>query len=283
MTNLATVHQLSKKLEKNQVLTDVSCTFEKDMIYGLLGRNGAGKTTLLNLIAGKSLPDSGSIEVNGHKPFNHFDTLNQICFIRESKNFKPTLTIKDILKMMPAFYPNWSSEKALELLELFELPHHKKVAQLSKGMESALGITVGISSRAPLTIFDEPYIGMDAHAREEFYNALLEDYTEHPRTIILSTHLIDEVSDLFQEIYFMKKGQISMHETINNLQERAFMITGPKDTIESLSSQGRVLDRSSFMGDHSVTLYVDEDQLQTFHIQQIAQDRKSRYNSSWFT
>lgn len=267
MTYQATVQQVSKKIEKNQILTDVNCSFKEDVIYGLLGRNGAGKTTLLNLISGKTLPDTGEITVNNHQPFNHSDTLDHICFIRESKNFKPALTIKTILKTMPAFYPNWNAEKALELLEIFELPHHKKVSQLSKGMESALGITVGIASRSPLTIFDEPYIGMDAHARQQFYEVLIEDYSEHPRTIILSTHLIDEVSDLFQEIYFMKKGQISLHETVDQLQERSFLIKGPKEAIETLATKGKVLDRSQFMGDYSITLYIeDAEELASLHI-----------------
>ncbi|MEY8752055.1 ABC transporter ATP-binding protein [Alkalicoccobacillus gibsonii] len=267
MTNQVNVNQVSKKIEKNHILSDIHCSFKEDVIYGLLGRNGAGKTTLLNIISGKTLPDSGEVTVNGHQPFNHFDTLNQICFIRESKNFKPSLSIKTILKTMPAFYPNWNAEKALELLEIFDLPHHKKVSQLSKGMESALGIIVGIASRSPLTIFDEPYIGMDAHARQQFYEVLLEDYSEYPRTIILSTHLIDEVSDLFQEIYFMKKGQISMHQTVDQLQERSFLIKGPKEAIEALATKGKVLDRSSFMGDYSITLYIeDAEELANLHI-----------------
>ncbi|MEN0644627.1 ABC transporter ATP-binding protein [Alkalicoccobacillus gibsonii] len=258
MTYQATVWQVSKKIEKSQILTEVSCSFKKDVIYGLLGRNGAGKTTLLNLLSGKTLPDTGEVKVSNHQPFNHSDTLDHICFIRESKNFKPSLTIKTILKTMPAFYPNWNAEKALELIEMFELPQHKTVSQLSKGMESALGITVGIASRSPLTIFDEPYIGMDAHARQQFYEVLLEDYSEFPRTIILSTHLIDEVSDLFQEVYFMKQGQISLHETVDQLQERSFLIKGPKEAIETLAAKGKVLDRSSFMGDYSITLYIED-------------------------
>ncbi|TSB48252.1 ATP-binding cassette domain-containing protein [Alkalicoccobacillus porphyridii] len=266
MSFQATVQNVSKSLNKNKVLSSVSCSFEKDVIYGLLGRNGAGKTTLLNMISGKSLPDEGSIKISGQNPFNHEHSQKQICFIRESQNFKPTLSIRAIIKMMPAFYPNWNQHKATELLELFELPLTKKVSQLSKGMESALGITVGIASRAPLTIFDEPYIGMDAHARDEFYKELLDDYTEHPRTIILSTHLIDEVSDLFQEVYFMKKGEIALHETIDNLQQRAFLIHGPKDAIESLYPKGHVLDKSNFMGDYSLTLYVHEDSLDDFSI-----------------
>lgn len=266
MTYVATVNNVSKSLEKNKILTHVSCAFEKDVIYGLLGRNGAGKTTLLNMLSGKFSPDEGSIEVMNHNPFDHEKTLRDICFIRESQNFKPALQIGTILNMMPAFYPKWNEAKARELLQLFELPLKKKVSQLSKGMESALGITVGIASRAPLTIFDEPYIGMDAHARSEFYQVLLDDYMEHPRTIILSTHLIDEVSDLFQEVFIMKKGEISLHEAIETLQQRAFLISGPKEDIDALSKKGRVLDRSSFMGEYSLTLYVDESSLEDFSI-----------------
>src|SRR5699024_12849209 len=105
------------------------------------------------------------------------------------------------------FYPNWDQALDDELVKVYNLPLNAKVKTLSKGMESALGVIVGLSSMATITIFDEPYIGLDAAARKNFYNTLLEQYETRPRTIIFSTHLIDEVSLLFEEVLILREGR----------------------------------------------------------------------------
>ncbi|WP_368503355.1 ATP-binding cassette domain-containing protein [Alkalihalophilus sp. As8PL] len=219
MTCLIDVDKVSKVIKKEKIIDSISCSFEENRIYGLLGRNGAGKTTLMKMMTGQSLPTEGDILINGQSPFDNPTVQPQICFIKESGNFKETMKIKDIIKIAPAYYPNLNKDFALKLIETFKLPAHKKVSQLSKGMVSALGISIGIASRAPLTIFDEPYIGMDAAARQTFYDLLLDDYTIHPRTIILSTHLIDEVSNLFQDVYLIDEGKLTLSENLLSLNE----------------------------------------------------------------
>jgi ABC-2 type transport system ATP-binding protein len=143
----------------------------------------------------------------------------------------------------------------MEYIQTFNLPLNKKVSQLSKGMTSALGISIGIASRAPLTIFDEPYIGMDAAARQTFYDLLLDDYTIHPRTIILSTHLIDEVSNLFQDIYLINHGRLALTESVETLKEKTYILRGSKEAISPLLNDVKLLSESSFMGEYSATVY----------------------------
>ncbi|MDV2684186.1 ABC transporter ATP-binding protein [Alkalihalophilus lindianensis] len=261
MTCLIDVDTVSKVIKKEKIIDSISCSFEENRIYGLLGRNGAGKTTLMKMMTGQSLPTEGDILINGQSPFDNPTVQSQICFIKESGNFKETMKIKDIIKFAPAYYPNLNKDFALELIETFKLPAHKKVSQLSKGMVSALGISIGIASRAPLTIFDEPYIGMDAAARQTFYDLLLEDYTIHPRTIILSTHLIDEVSNLFQDVYLIDEGKLTLSENIDNLKERSFALKGKKEEILPLLQHVQVLKETAFIGEYTATIYDKDMQL----------------------
>src|SRR5690606_37718974 len=151
-------------------------------------------TTFMEILAGQMIETSGEILIDGNKPFDNQRLTESICLIKEGHNFKKDLSIKNVLKISSFFYPKWDQELAETLVTEYNLDPKLKVKALSKGMESALGIIVGLASKAPITVFDEPYIGLDAAARKKFYDILLREYEEEPRTIIFSTHLIDEVS-----------------------------------------------------------------------------------------
>jgi ABC-2 type transport system ATP-binding protein len=125
---------------------------------------------------------------------------------------------------------------------------------LSRGMLSAAGVIVGLASRAPLTIFDEPYLGVDAVARSLFYNRLLEDYAEHPRTVILSTHLIDEVSRLLEQILVIDQGRLMLDEEAEALRGRAFAVVGPAAKVDTYTAGKELLDREPFGGLVSATV-----------------------------
>ncbi len=215
-------------------LTDIDFTLEENRIYGLLGRNGAGKTTLLHLLTAQLLPTSGSIEINGESPFENDSLQQQICFVKESQPFKKNFKIHELLRLASLFYPNWDHEFASRLLEDFELDPNKKMTSLSRGMESAVGIIIGLASRAPITVYDEPYLGLDAVARKIFYDRLLQDFIDHPRTIILSTHLIDEVSKLFEQVIIIHQGKIILNEEVDEILACANMLNGSTDKLTSL-------------------------------------------------
>jgi ABC-2 type transport system ATP-binding protein len=234
-------NQLTKKYGNFTALNGISFSLEANKIYGLLGRNGAGKTTLLHLLHAHMLPTHGSVTVDGEAPFENSKVLQKICFIKESNNFKKNLTVSEVLNLSSLFYCNWDNDFALRLQEEFNLPSRKKVKALSKGMESALGIIVGLASRAPITIYDEPYIGLDSISRQLFYDLLLQDYAEHPRTIILSTHLIDEVSMLFEKVVVIDQGNLLMIEETDSLRHRAFYVTGDKEAINNFSRNKQIL------------------------------------------
>lgn len=230
------------KIYGNQhALKDINLDLKANRIYGLLGRNGAGKTTLLHLLTTQFFPSSGDIRINQQNPYENAELLKQICFVKESQPFRKHFRVRDILRLASAFYPNWDDAYAQRLVREFELDITKKLTALSRGMESAVGIIVGLASRAPLTIYDEPYLGLDAVARKIFYDRLIEDFGEHPRTIIMSTHLIDEVSKLLEHVMIIRQGRLVIDEEIDAVLERAFFINGHVDQLRSLEKDARIL------------------------------------------
>lgn len=246
---------LTKVYGKKRALDGITLQLEENKIYGLLGRNGAGKTTLMQILAGQIMPTGGSVLINNQKPFENQEITESICLINESENFKKGLKIKDILKIANYFYPNWSRERAEKLLEDFYLNENMKIKTLSKGMESALGITVGLASRSPITIFDEPYIGLDAAARSKFYDLLLEEYEEYPRTLILSTHLIDEISRLLEEVLIVSEGRLLMQKNTDELREESFVVNGSSAAVSEFVKNKNVVYRKSFGSMEQAVLY----------------------------
>ena len=168
-------------------MDDVSFTIEKDTIYGLLGRNGAGKTTVMSILTAQNFATSGDVRVFGEQPYENAEVLARMCFVRESQKYPEDAQARSTpSRRASLFFPNWDQALADRLVEDFQLPLNRRIKKLSRGQLSAVGVIIGIASRAEITFFDEPYLGLDAVARQIFYDRLLEDYAEHPRTVILS-------------------------------------------------------------------------------------------------
>lgn len=224
---------LTKRFGGFTAVDDVSFAVEANKIYGLLGRNGAGKTTLMQLLTGQQFPTSGRLTVFGDAPAENARVLGQICFIKESQQYPDGFKIKHVLRSAPWFFENWDAAFAAALVEAFRLPVDRTIKKLSRGQLSAIGVTVGLASRAPLTFFDEPYLGLDAVARQIFYDSLREDYSKHPRTVILSTHLIDEVSNLLQHVFVIDKGRILVDQNAEELRSTASTIVGRSAEVDA--------------------------------------------------
>ncbi|MBP2078700.1 ABC transporter ATP-binding protein [Oceanobacillus polygoni] len=248
------VKNLSKKYKDTIALNNVTFTLDEPKIYGLLGRNGAGKTTFMDILSGQILPSSGEILIDGEDPFDNQRLTESICLIKEGNNFKKDLKVKNVLKIYSYFYPNWDQELAEDLIKEYNLSLNAKVKTLSKGMESALGITVGLASKAPITVFDEPYIGLDAPSRKRFYEIMLEEYQEEKRTIIFSTHLIDEVSLLFEEVLILREGSLVLQEESETLRDNAISVSGSIEKVEGFLAGKEVIERKQLAG--VMTAYV---------------------------
>lgn len=216
------------------VLQAIDLEIESNKIYGLIGKNGAGKTTLINLIANQLIAKQGIIQVLGKDPRKEPSTLENLCVVREGEFYAPRMKVKDIFKLYRILYKHYDETLEKRLVDFFKLPTHKAYQKYSRGMKSMVFIIIGICSRAPITIFDEPTLGLDAGSREDFYKILLEDYLKHPRTIILSTHLIDEVEHLIERVILIDEGRVALNEEVQELKEQAYYITASQEKLEKL-------------------------------------------------
>jgi len=231
-------------------LDGVSATVTTDAITGLLGRNGAGKTTLMQLLTGHRVPTSGRVRVFGQDPYENDDVLQRTCFVREGQRYPDHFRVRDAVECAARLYPGWDADLAASLLSDFELPRNRAVKKLSRGMVSAVGIVIGLCSRAPLTLFDEPYLGLDAVARQLFYDRLTADYAEHPRTIVLSTHLIEEIGDLLEDVLLIDRGSIVLAADADTLRASALTVSGAADQVQRFT-HGREVLHTERLGMHA--------------------------------
>ncbi len=250
MSTVVTAHGVSKRYGELSAVDDVSFALREKTIYGLLGRNGAGKTTLMQILTGQTTASGGTLAVFGANPFENEAVLSQICFVKESQRYPDGFQVRHALRAARLLFPRWDDEYARELLRDFDLPPRRSVRKLSRGMQSALGIIIGLGSRAPLTLFDEPYLGLDAVARQLFYDRLLADYAENPRTLILSTHLIDEVADLIEHVLLIDRGKLLIDDEAEALRGQVLTLTGPSEAVDALAAvtPGRELRRERVGG-----------------------------------
>ncbi len=234
VSDAISVRGLSKRYGKVTAVDDVTFSIRENAIYGLLGRNGAGKTTLMQLLTGQVRAASGEITIFDQPVYENDATLRDICFIREAQRYPDAFRVRHALASGRLLFQHWDEAFAQQLVADFELPTGRAVKKLSRGMLSALGVIIGLASRAPLTLFDEPYLGLDAVARRLFYDRLLADYVEHPRTIVLSTHLIDEVSDLIEHVLLIDHGRLILDEDAEVLRGQMLTLSGPVAAIDDV-------------------------------------------------
>ncbi|NED98354.1 ABC transporter ATP-binding protein [Phytoactinopolyspora alkaliphila] len=249
------VRNLTVRFGDVVAVDDVSFTLSGGKIYGLLGRNGSGKTTLLSLLAAFAPVRQGKVLVGGAEPFENSAVTEKVCLIRERSIAPDGTTVKDILNDARVFRPAWDEKYADRLLDMFQLPRKKTVSRLSRGQQSALGITVGLASRASVTIFDESYLGLDAPTRYDFYDELLRDYMEQPRTIIMSSHLIEEVGRLFEEVLILDRGRLVSHEETDTLLTAGAAVTGPAHLVDEVTQGLTVLSQQQLGGTKSTAVY----------------------------
>lgn len=252
---IATVTDLSKTFGETRALDNVSLSIEHGKIYGLLGRNGAGKTTLMSMLTAQNFPDSGTVRVFDQSPYENASVLRRLCFIRENQQYPEEATSRSVLRSAALFFPNWDQELADSLAKEFEIPMTRTVKKLSRGQFSAVGVTLGLASRAELTFFDEPYLGLDAVARHIFYRRLAQDYVEHPRTMILSSHLIDEIDGLIEHVWLLDHGKLIVDRSLEAVQESAFRITGPTALVEDFLVDKMIVRREQLGGTSRITIF----------------------------
>ena len=254
MSPAVQLQDVSKRYSSVAALEHVDLSLDEHTVHGLLGRNGAGKTTLLKLLAGHEVASGGQVHVFGEPPYENESVLSQVCFVSETQHYPDTLEVGQAMAAAGLAFPHWDAALADELVAEFELPTGRRIAKLSRGMRSAVGIIIGLAARAPLTCFDEPYLGLDAVARQLFYDRLLAEIAEQPRTVVLSTHLIDEVADLIEHVVIIDHGRILLDEDAEALRARAVSVAGPAPTVEHFAASRPQLHREDVGGFARITL-----------------------------
>ncbi|WP_096187238.1 ATP-binding cassette domain-containing protein [Evansella halocellulosilytica] len=233
--------KVSKAFHRQKALNDVSFKIRENTITGVIGRNGAGKTTLLEMIAGLKKPTSGSIEVLGQNPFNNLFVSANSIFIDDLMAFPDSMNVDEILTMAAMFYPNWDEKIARGLLNYFQINEKQRHKHLSKGKTSTFNAIIGIASRCPVTIFDEPTTGMDESVRRDFYRALLKDYLEMPRTVLISSHHVNEIEDLLENLLLIHNGKVHLHESMDEMKQYVIKVTGPVEAVREVTKGKLVL------------------------------------------
>jgi ABC-2 type transport system ATP-binding protein len=254
MTAAISVTGLTRRFRGQLALDNVTFEAQSGVITGLLGRNGAGKTTLMRILTGQEFASAGDVRVFGASPVENDTILRRMVFIREDQIY-PDFKVGQLLRTASRFYPSWSDELAGQLLADFDLPAGRAVKKLSRGMRSALGIIIGLAARAELTLFDEPYAGLDAVARQVFYDHLLADYAASPRTVLLSTHLIDETAGLLERVLVMDKGRVVLDAAADDLRGVATRVSGPALAVDAFTAGHPVWD-SRRMGSQASVVVV---------------------------
>ncbi|WP_018504867.1 ABC transporter ATP-binding protein [Parafrankia discariae] len=252
-TAAVSVTGLTRRYRGHLALDNVTLDIDGPSITGLLGRNGAGKTTLLRVLAAQELPSQGRVLVLGANPAENDAILRRMVFVREDQTF-PDIKVREALKAASWFYPNWDGAVAAALAADFELPVHRAVKKLSRGMRSALSIVIGLAARAEVTLFDEPYAGLDAVARQLFYDRILAEYAERPRTIVLSTHLVDEAAALLERVVMVDRGRVVLDAPADDLRGAYTAVSGPVAAVEQLTAGRPVWDRRRVAARESVVV-----------------------------
>lgn len=226
------VKNVSKNFGSTCALDQVNITFERNKIYGLLGRNGAGKSTLLNIITNRIFADTGEVLIDGILAKEN-DTALANIYLMSEKNFYPSnMKIKDIFHWTGEFYTSFDLDYAKELADLFELKLNKNVKSLSTGYNSIFKVIIALSVNTPYVFLDEPVLGLDANHREVFYRLLLEKYSDTPSTFVLSTHLIEEVSNIIEDVIIIKRGRIIKNESREQLMSCGYTVSGKASHVD---------------------------------------------------
>ncbi|SFF04661.1 ATP-binding cassette domain-containing protein [Alteribacillus iranensis] len=251
------VSDLSFKYKTTEVLHSISFSLEQGKTYGLIGRNGAGKTTLLSLLASYMEPTSGTITMAGDNPFENRNIMPHVSFIYNPDYSDEYETATNYFEFAERYRPHFDMDYAIELAQRFKLPIDQPLKKLSSGMQSAFHVTLGLASRSPITIFDEAYQGMDAPARELFYQEVIAEQSRYARMMILSTHLVSEMDYLFDHVLILDRGSLLIDEPYDVMVNRGATITGPANDVDTFVSGMTTLHTDQLGTTKAVTVFKD--------------------------
>ncbi|MDL2294059.1 ABC transporter ATP-binding protein [Ruminococcaceae bacterium OttesenSCG-928-D13] len=239
---------LTKHYGNVQALRGIDLTLEPGKIYGLLGRNGAGKTTMLNILTGRQFATAGTVSMDGAPIAENDEALRQIYMLSEATYYPESMKVREAIKWSAAFYPDFDSSYADELTGRFGLNVNSRVSALSTGYNTIFKLIVALACGAPYLFLDEPVLGLDANHRDLFYKSLIQRYSDKPCCVVLSTHLVEEVSTLVEDVVIIHQGSILKHQTREELLAQGYTVTGSAAKVDAYAAGKNVIGTDAIGG-----------------------------------
>ncbi len=251
--------ELGKRYTKSAALRQLSFCLEENGIVGLIGRNGSGKTTLMRLCAGQIQPTQGEVRLFGETPMDNLCVLYRLIYSHPNLRYISSCTLKGVLVQYARLFPNFDSLFAEKLIAHFGLDAKRKCSDLSQGTAALFHFICALSCRAPLTMLDEPMLGMDIAVRKEVYEILLRDYAEHPRLFFISSHLLAELEPILTELVLLHNGSLILHQSMEDLRRSAYRAAGTRAQLNMFCEGRNVIHRKNGeMEDFAVILEIPD-------------------------
>lgn len=220
------VKNLSRKFGVKQALSDVTIAIPRGGVFGLIGANGAGKTTLIKHLLGSHFAQSGSVSVFGVDPVcEPVQVLSEIGYVSEDRDLPSWMRVQEIIDFTKTFYKKWDSNYAKELVDLFELQPKQRISTLSRGQTARICLLLALAHRPKLLILDEPSSGLDTLIRRDILTAIIRTTAEEGRTVLFSSHLLDEVERLADRVAILHQGRILLQNSLDSLLESFRRVT----------------------------------------------------------
>jgi ABC-2 type transport system ATP-binding protein len=252
---------LTKRYGKKTVLRGIDFIIPPGRIYGLIGHNGAGKTTTLNALLGL-IDCGGQIEVLGLDPYRHrAQLMNDVAFVSDVASLPRFLKVRELFDLIEGIHPRFSREKANVFLQGTDLRPELRIKTLSKGMVAQLHLAVVMAIDAKLLVLDEPTLGLDITYRKRFYRRLLEDFMSEERTLLITTHQVDEIEFMLTDIMFMKDGEIVLDAPTDAVRDRYRQVVVGRDRVADGTGLAPIYSETRFGQTVMVFDGVPEDQL----------------------
>ncbi|WP_078430436.1 ABC transporter ATP-binding protein [Alkalihalobacterium alkalinitrilicum] len=243
------INQLSKSIHNHEVLNDINFELKPGNIIGLIGRNGAGKTTLLRLLVGILLPTKGDVLLDGKSIYQYPEVKKEIVFVPDSPEALKNYATQEIVKLYKQIYPNFDEKYFYDLLERFSLPKTRKIGNYSKGMKALFALVLAFSTRAKYILLDEPTDGLDVIVKKKILRYIIEEVAEQQVSVIISSHRLDELEFMADQIIVIKDGTIDSNYDLDEMKKsyrkvqvvfKGYLPNELSEQVNVLSQSGRV-------------------------------------------
>jgi ABC-2 type transport system ATP-binding protein len=233
-TPVIDVNRLTRRFDTKTALDDVTLAIPRGAVYGLVGANGAGKTTLIKHILGLLRAQSGSVRVFGLDPVaDPVGVLSRIGYLAEENDLPGWMRVDELIRYSRAFRPSWDDSYAEELRESFALDPAAKIKNLSKGQKARVGILIALAYRPDLLVLDEPSSGLDPIVRRDILGAIIRTVADEGRTVLFSSHLLEEVEQVADYVTMINKGRIVLSAPLNEIRE-AHRVNGHVPSLDEI-------------------------------------------------